>query len=133
MDCSVSSKSAVSHILVVDDVADNSFLLQSFLELEGYQVEVAEDGYSAIAKTESAPPALILLDVMMPGINGFEVAQHIRQNHQLPFIPILLVTGHDAGSLPQAEEVVVDGLIHKPIAFDELLKRVQAILHPDLN
>ncbi len=133
MNCSLFNNFVVDRILVVDDVADNSFLLQTFLELEGYQVEVADSGYLALEKIETAPPDLVLLDVMMPGMNGYEVVKHIRENQQLPFIPILLVTGHDSNSLPQVDEFVVNGLIHKPVIFDELLTRVQAILHPDLN
>ncbi|KAM3100122.1 response regulator [Phormidesmis sp. 146-12] len=133
MNCSLLNNSVVDRILVVDDVADNSFLLQTLLELEGYQVEVADSGYSALEKIELEPPDLVLLDVMMPGMNGYEVAKHIRKNQQLPFIPILLVTGYDSNSLPQVDEVSVNGLIHKPVVFDELLTRVQTILHPDLN
>ena len=95
MNCSLLNNSVVDRILVVDDVADNSFLLQTFLELEGYQVEVADSGYLALEKIETAPPDLVLLDVMMPGMNGYEVVKHIRENQQLPFIPILLVTGYD--------------------------------------
>ncbi|MGV0028264.1 response regulator [Phormidesmis priestleyi] len=133
MNCSLFNNSVVDRILVVDDVADNSFLLQTFLELEGYQVEVADNGYSALEKIETAPPDLVLLDVMMPGMNGYEVVRHIRKNQQLPFIPILLVTGHELNALPQVDEATVNGLIHKPVVFDELLTRVQSILHPDLN
>jgi CheY-like chemotaxis protein len=133
MNCSLLKNSVVDRILVVDDVADNSFLLQTFLELEGYQVEVADSGYKALEKIETAPPDLVLLDVMMPGMNGYEVVQHIRKNHQLPFIPILLVTGYDSNALPQVDEITVNGLIHKPVVFDELLTRVQSILHPGLN
>ena len=71
------SITSTNRILVVDDVADNSFLLQMLLEDEGYQVEVADSGAAALAKIESAPPKLVLLDVMMPGMNGYEVAQQI--------------------------------------------------------
>ncbi|NJR51629.1 MAG: response regulator [Leptolyngbyaceae cyanobacterium CSU_1_3] len=123
----------VDRILVVDDVADNSFLLQAFLELEGYQVEVADNGYTALEKIASEPPDLVLLDVMMPGLNGYQVVQQIRQNRQLPFIPILLVTGHDLSALPPVDGVKVNGLIHKPVVFDELLAQVQALLRPNLQ
>jgi CheY-like chemotaxis protein len=123
----------VDRILVVDDVADNSFILQAFLELEGYQVEVADNGYAALEKIESKPPDLVLLDVMMPGMNGYEVVEQIRQNRQLPFIPILLVTGHDLSAFPPVDGMKVNGLIHKPVVFDELLAQVQALLHPSLQ
>ncbi len=126
MNFSPSTTSTTDRILVVDDVADNSFLLQVLLEDEGYQVEVADSGATALAKIESSPPKLVLLDVMMPGMNGYEVAQHIRENVELPFIPIVMVTGHDQVAVSQA--VQVEGFLRKPIEFDELLSQVHALL-----
>lgn len=126
MNSLLSATSLHSHILVVDDVADNSFLLQVLLEDEGYQVEVADSGAAALAKIELAPPQLVLLDVMMPGMNGYEVAQQIRENVGLPFIPIVMVTGHD--QLTLSEDLQVDGFLRKPIEFDDLLSQVHAIL-----
>jgi CheY-like chemotaxis protein len=126
MNCSPSTPSTTDRILVVDDVADNSFLLQVLLEDEGYQVEVADSGSAALAKIESAPPKLVLLDMMMPGMNGYEVAQQIRENIELPFIPIVMVTGHD--QLTVSKNVQVEGFLRKPIEFDELLSQVRTIL-----
>ena len=120
------SITSTDRILVVDDVADNSFLLQMLLEDEGYQVEVADSGAAALAKIESAPPKLVLLDVMMPGMNGYEVAQQIRENIELPFIPIVMVTGHDQPTV--SKSVQVEGFLRKPIEFDELLSQVHAVL-----
>ncbi|MCU0524373.1 MAG: response regulator [Elainella sp. Prado103] len=117
-------------ILVVDDIPDNSFLLQTLLEEEGYQVEVADDGRTALRKIADNPPDLILLDVMMPGMNGFEVTQRIRQNAELPFIPILLITGYTEPSPADGFDLGADGFIRKPIDFDELLNRVRSILQP---
>ena len=79
-------------ILIVDDIVDNLFLLQTVLEAEGYEVEVADNGRFAVAKVEAAPPDLILLDVMLLDMSGYEVTQRIRQNQELPYIPLLLVT-----------------------------------------
>jgi CheY-like chemotaxis protein len=120
----------VDHILVVDDLPDNYVLLQTLLEAEGYQVEVADDGHAALQKIASHPPDLVLLDVMMPGMNGFEVTRRIRQNPSLPFIPILLVTGYSESTPADGFDVGADGFIRKPIDFDDLLKRVQTILQP---
>lgn len=120
------SITSTDRILVVDDVADNSFLLQMLLEDEGYQVEVADSGAAALAKIESAPPKLVLLDVMMPGMNGYEVAQQIRENIELPFIPIVMVTGHDQPTV--SKSVQVEGFLRKLIEFDELLSQVRTIL-----
>ncbi len=71
---------AVDRILVVDDLPDNYFLLQTVLESEGYEVEVADNGRVALESIASHPPDLVLLDVMMPEMNGFEVTRRLRQN-----------------------------------------------------
>lgn len=120
----------VDRILVVDDIADNTFLLQTILESEGYQVEIASSGMAALELIEAAPPDLVLLDVMMPEMNGFEVTQRIRQNAALPFIPILLITGYTEPSAADGFDVGADGFIRKPIDFDELLGRIRKILQP---
>lgn len=122
------SDTSNTRILVVDDIADNYILLQTILELEGYQVEVVDNGYAALERAEVNPPNLILLDVMMPGINGLEVTQRIRQSNRLPFIPILLVTGHRQIEESQALYMGANGLLYKPINPDLVLEQVQAIL-----
>lgn len=122
------SDTSITRILVVDDIADNYVLLQAILELEGYQVEVADNGYAALERVEVNPPDLILLDVMMPGINGFEITQRIRDNSYLPFIPILLVTADRAIEKSLAFYKGANGLLYKPIDLDLLLEQVRAIL-----
>lgn len=115
-------------ILVVDDVADNLFLLQTILELEGYEIETASDGYLALAKLEDSQPDLVLLDVMMPGINGYEVTAQIRQNDKLSKIPILLVTAHEEATVQEKLDTGANGFIRKPINFDNLLERIGQFL-----
>jgi CheY-like chemotaxis protein len=122
------SVNADKRILVVDDIIDNSFLLQIVLEEEGYQVEVANSGYAAIAIVQENPPDLILLDVMMPEVSGYEVTQQIRQNPALPDVPIILVTGYDHPSKEAALECGADGLIRKPIDFHEVIHQVRRSL-----
>ncbi|MBM0743981.1 response regulator [Phormidium sp. CLA17] len=117
-------------ILVVDDLSDNSFLLQTVLENEGYQVEVANSGQAALDKIAEHPPELVLLDVMMPEMNGFEVTRKIRENTHLQFIPILLVTGYSGFMPAEGFDAGADGFIRKPIDFDNLLHQVKAILQP---
>jgi CheY-like chemotaxis protein len=112
------------HILVVDDLSDNRFLLQTILETEGYRVDTAEDGRTALAKVRAAPPDLILMDVMMPDLNGYEVTQQIRQNSSIPPIPILMVTAYDDTVHHQGRAVATDGFIRKPIDFEQLLAQV---------
>lgn len=123
-----SQLSRPDNILVVDDSPDNVFLIQTILEEEGYKIFTAEDGPTALRLIEQSPPHLVLLDVMMPGMDGFEVTQRIRQNSQLPFIPILLITAYDQPSVAQGLDVGADDFIRKPVEVDELLARVRSLL-----
>jgi len=115
-------------LLVVDDLPDNSFLIQAILEEEGYQIEVEDNGKSALARIERTPPDLVLLDVMMPEMDGYEVTRRIRQNHNLPFIPILLITAYDQPSLVKGLDMGADDFVRKPVEVDELLARVRSLL-----
>lgn len=122
------SDSQVERILVVDDTPDNLFLIETVLQAEGYQVDVADNGQDALSMISAEPPALLLLDVMMPGMHGYEVVRRIRQNSNLPFIPIILITGCEQLDTSEQFDVAVEGFICKPIDFDELLKHVSTIL-----
>lgn len=117
-----------SRILVVDDLIDNLFLLQTVLEAEGYEVDTADNGRLALAKVEQLPPDLILVDVMMPDMNGYEVTRRIRQNRNLPDIPILLVTAHADADAAQGIALGANDFIRKPIEFDKLLSRIETFL-----
>ncbi len=115
-------------ILVVDDIEDNLFLLRTVLETEGYEVETADNGGSALSKVENAPPDLILMDVMMPDMNGYEVTKRIRQNPDLPLMPILIVTAYDSLQTSRGLALEPSNFIRKPIEFDQLLTKVAALL-----
>lgn len=117
-----------SHILVVDDLFDNILLLQTLLEAEGYEVETADSGRLALAKIEANPPDLVLLDIMMPDMNGYEVTRRIRENATLPLFPILLISAHEQDNAVQGLDLGANDFIRKPIDFDELLARVRAFL-----
>lgn len=119
----------VYRLLAVDDVPDNLFLLQTILEMEGFVVDVATNGSTALRKIKASPPDLILLDVMMPEMNGYEVTQRIRQDDSLPSIPILLITAQDEADALSGIELGANDFIRKPIDFNELLTRVRAYLH----
>ncbi|HEY9825079.1 MAG TPA: hybrid sensor histidine kinase/response regulator [Stenomitos sp.] len=115
-------------LLVVDDVPDNSFLVQSILASQGYRVEVASTGREALRRIEQDPPDLVLLDVMMPDIDGYEVTRSVRQNSTLPFIPILLITAYDQPSVVKGLDLGADDFVRKPLEVDELLARVRCLL-----
>ncbi|HLO50675.1 MAG TPA: hybrid sensor histidine kinase/response regulator [Kamptonema sp.] len=125
---SVPNSAKADRILVVDDAPDNVLLVQTILEDEGYEISSAENGFSALAQIDRSAPDLVLLDVMMPGMDGYEVTQRIRQNTKLPFIPILLITAHDQPSVVQGLDMGADDFIRKPVEMDELLARVRSLL-----
>ena len=127
----IPNSAKADRILVVDDAPDNVLLVQTILEDEGYEISSAENGFSALAQIEQSPPDLVLLDVMMPGMDGYEVTQRIRENAEkgkLPFIPILLITAHDQPSVVQGLDMGADDFIRKPVEMDELLARVRSLL-----
>jgi CheY-like chemotaxis protein len=115
-------------ILVVDDIDDNLFLMQTVLETAGYEVDTAESGELALAKVGDSPPDLILMDVMMPVMNGYEVTRQIRQNPKLPFMPILMVTAYDAINTSRSLALGVNNFVRKPIEFEQLLTKVATLL-----
>jgi two-component system, sensor histidine kinase and response regulator len=120
--------SGMDRILVVDDSPDNLFLIQATLEDDGYQITLAEDGKTALTLVEQILPDLILLDVMMPEMDGYEVTERIRNNPNLPYIPILLITAHERSSVVKGLDMGADDFIRKPVDIDELLARVRSLL-----
>lgn len=118
----------IDRILAVDDAPDNLFLMQTILETEGYELNLVEDGRSALATVEKSPPDLILLDVMMPQMDGYEVTRRIRENSSLPFIPILLITAYEQSSAIEGLDAGADDFIRKPVDVGELLARVRSLL-----
>ena len=115
-------------ILIVDDEPFGRDTLESILEPEGYTLVMAENGYQAIEKAIAIQPDIILLDVMMPGMNGFEVCQRIRSEKQLAEIPILFLTAlDDRQSLLKGLDVGADEFISKPFDRFELRARLLGI------
>lgn len=124
----MSKSSNSDKILVVDDSPDNVFLVKTILQEEGYTVSTAANGASALAQLETSTCDLVLLDLMMPGMDGYEVTKRIRQNTTLPFIPILLITAHDSPNVAHGLDLGADDFIRKPVTVDELLARVRSLL-----
>ncbi|WOD37865.1 hybrid sensor histidine kinase/response regulator [Nodosilinea sp. E11] len=115
-------------ILAVDDSPDNLFLIESILDDPDYRMTCVESGQEALRVVQQAPPDLILLDVMMPGLDGYAVTQRIRSDSTLPYIPILLITAHDQSSLVQGLDAGADDFIRKPVDVNELRARVRSLL-----
>jgi diguanylate cyclase (GGDEF)-like protein len=119
-----------SNVLVVDDNPDKLHLLEAALTLAGYRVTTATDGDEALAAIESYQPDLVITDVMMPRMNGYELAQRIRANPRTKFIPVIMQTaaGRRVEDLRRASEVGALGYITDPTDLDLLLARTRTLL-----
>ena len=116
-------------ILVVDDHEDNIELLRARLEARGYEVEGAPDGQAALDAVQRTCPDLILLDVMMPKMDGMEVVKRLKANKALPFIPVIMQTALDSTeNKVEGLDAGADDYITKPINFAELEARVNSLL-----
>jgi two-component system, sensor histidine kinase and response regulator len=117
-----------SRILAVDDVPDNLLLIEGILDEEDYALQCLSNGTEALQAIVHHPPDLILLDIMMPDMDGYEVTRRIRGNPHLPYIPILLITAHDQSSLVEGLDAGADDFVRKPVNPDELQARVRSLL-----
>ncbi|MCP9494162.1 MAG: diguanylate cyclase [Pyrinomonadaceae bacterium MAG19_C2-C3] len=118
------------NILVVDDEPDKRNLLVTAFEMAGYNVHTARDGVEGLAAVEAQQPDLIVLDVMMPRMDGYEMARQVRSNSRTRFIPIIIQTAtrHEAQDLRRGAEVGALGFITDPTDIDLLLARARTLL-----
>ena len=120
---------AASKILIADDNLQNCELLEAYLSEEPYEITMAFDGLEALEKVRELEPDLILLDIMMPKLSGFEVCKKLKSNPATRGIMILMVTAlNELGDIERAVNAGTDDFLSKPVNKIELLKRVENML-----
>ncbi|MDY0385699.1 MAG: response regulator [Methanolobus sp.] len=116
-------------ILIVDDEMDALLALKVALETEGYSIAEAKDGYEAIDKVHSEIPDVILLDLMIPGIDGFEVCRQLKSDPMYKYIPVIMLTARgEVDDKVEGIELGADDYVTKPFNLKELKARIKMIL-----
>ena len=113
---------------MVDDIAANVRLLEAVLTSHGYDVVTANDGVAALQAVASAQPDLVLLDVMMPGLDGYAVCRTLREDDETAVLPVIMVTSSSGAEKTGAIAAGADDFIPKPFDHEELLTRVRSLL-----
>jgi class 3 adenylate cyclase len=119
---------AAFRVLVVDDDPDMAGFLARLLAQQGLQADTANNAKQALDKVAASPPDLILLDVMMPDLNGFEVCRHLKNSEATALVPVVLVTAlEDQDSRVKGIEAGADDFLSKPVRREELIARVKTL------
>jgi two-component system alkaline phosphatase synthesis response regulator PhoP len=118
-----------ARILIADDNPQNADLLEEYLEGDEFEVVVAADGEETLARVRSFQPDVLLLDIMMPKLSGFEVCKRLKSESATRELPILMITALDQPSdIERAVEAGADDFLTKPIHQTELVRRVRALI-----
>lgn len=107
-------------ILVVDDERDSRQMLRAYLEVHGFDVAEAEDGYDAVAKALEIAPDLVIMDMAMPLVDGVNSARTMRQHDKLQNVPIIALTGFGSFYEPRAKDAGCNEVVSKPVDFGKL-------------
>jgi two-component system cell cycle response regulator DivK len=116
-------------ILVVEDTEDNRQILRDLLGMAGYEMVEAHDGAEGVAKAAEHKPDLILMDIQMPVMDGYEATRQIKANPELKGIPVIAVTSYAlSGDEQKTRDAGCDGYIAKPYSPRQMLSKVREIL-----
>ena len=125
----VGQKTKVTKILVVDDEPQITEIVEAFLVNAGHEVHISNDGKLAIQKAKEVRPDIILLDIMMPGIDGYSICNEIKSDPGLANVPVVFLTGKDMNEdMGRSFKVGGDMFIKKPFSCERLLEIVNIIL-----
>jgi DNA-binding response OmpR family regulator len=117
------------HVLIVEDDPDARKVLSLILKLDGYQVHTASGGQEAIEALADLVPDLLLLDVMMPGMDGYQVCEWVRANPAVALVPVVMLSGKaDPESVARGMEVGADEYLAKPITPSKLTTQLRTVL-----
>jgi len=125
----VGQKTKVTKILVVDDEPQITEIVEAFLVNAGHEVHISNDGKKAIQKAKEVRPDIILLDIMMPGTDGYSICNEIKNDPGLANVPVVFLTGKDMNEdMGRSFKVGGDMFIKKPFSCERLLEIVNIIL-----
>ncbi len=123
------SKVRKNRILVVEDEAHALETLKDRLEFEGYEIVTAEDGETALSRAGTEKPDLIILDIMLPKVDGFEVCRLLKSDEELRHIRVIMLTARAQDTdINLGKEIGADAYITKPFDFSELIKKIKEVL-----
>ncbi|MCE9669015.1 response regulator [Myxococcus stipitatus] len=128
---SVSSGAGRKRVLVVDDFDDAREMYAEYLEFVGFEVDTAKDGIEAVTKAQTSEPDIILMDLSLPVMDGWEATRRIKQDSRTRDIPVMALTGHVlAGNAEHARQAGADEFVAKPCLPQDLENKIRNMLKP---